>query len=385
MKIGVDIRCLMDAYYSGVPEYTLNLLRALLRIDHENEYHLFYNSWQDMSERIPDFSGANVKIVKTAYPNKIFNYFLQKGLAYPRLDTLLGVDVFFAPHLNFFALSAGVRKVITVHDLSFLRYPDFFSARKNFWHRMIDAPRTLRGFDRIVAVSENTKRDIVDLCGIPGERVEVIYSAIDSAFRKMDVSNPDDKREMERVREKYELGRKIILYLGTIEPRKNIDGIIRAFDLFLADNPEFGDYELVLAGGNGWKTENIYQVWENSPNKGRIRFLGYVDREDKPALYNCASLFFYPSFYEGFGLPPLEAVCSGVPTITSSSSSVPEIVGSAAFLVDPYNISEMSKALAWVISKIEKENYQSSPADLLNSSWDEVAAKYLDIFLSGTF
>ncbi len=151
MVIGVDIRTLMDTQYSGVSEYTLNLVSALLELDRGNEYRLFYNTAKNISGRLPKFDYPNVKIVKKSIPNKILNYLFFKFLNSPKIDKLLGVDplsgrgagVFFMPHINFIALSGKSKSVLTVHDLSFLRYPEFFSARKNFWHKMINVKKLI--------------------------------------------------------------------------------------------------------------------------------------------------------------------------------------------------------------------------------------------------
>ena len=141
MKIGIDIRTLMDAQYSGVSEYTLNLIQNILKLDQKNDYRLFYNSAHDISNRIPRFDYPNVKIIKFNYPNKILNYIGFKMLGMPRIDKLLDVDVFFMPHINFMAFSGKAKSILTVHDLSFLRYGEFFSLRKNFWHRMLNVKK----------------------------------------------------------------------------------------------------------------------------------------------------------------------------------------------------------------------------------------------------
>ncbi len=146
MKIGVDIRVLMDEYYSGVSLYAANLLTAITAQDQANEYKLFYNSWNDLSERMDRWQQKNAIIVGSRIPNKIFNYFGQKIFHSPKIDQLIGgVDIFWSPHFNFTCLSAKPKKIITVHDLSFWRYPEFFSFRKNFWHRSLDVKKNLDG------------------------------------------------------------------------------------------------------------------------------------------------------------------------------------------------------------------------------------------------
>ena len=178
MRIGIDIRCLMDKNYSGVAFYTYNLLKSLFSIDTKNEYVLFYNSSKHIE--LPRFSQGNVKYIGFHYPNKLFN--LSLGLLHrPDLDKLAGqVDVWFTPNPNFVSWSGRCRKVITVHDLSFLRFPEFFSWKMRLWHRAIGLGRTLNTADQIIAVSENTKKDIVAFYNIRPDK-EMGYGACENS------------------------------------------------------------------------------------------------------------------------------------------------------------------------------------------------------------
>jgi len=378
MKIGVDIRTLMDARYSGVPEYTLNLLTEIFKLDHENEYRLFYNSGRDISARMPDFGAMNASIIHTRYPNKLLNYFLFKIFNRPRIDNLLGADIFFMPHMNFISLSGRSKSVLTVHDLSFLRYPGYFSARKNFWHGMVDVRKLINKFNCVVAVSENTKQDIVELCGVEGHKVKVIYSGITDDYK---VIGKSDVRLIE-VRNKYSLPEKFILFLGTIEPRKNITGLVSAFEDLIAGNSELSGLHLVIVGGKGWKSAEIRKKIADSNLEDHIKMLGYVDREDKPYIYNLASLFVYPSLYEGFGFPPLEAMACGVPVITSASSSLPEIVGDAGILVESNNISDISRAMKLVLTDdgLSKKLSAKGIERAKHFNWRNAAQEYLKLF-----
>ena len=388
----------MDAQYSGVPEYTLNLIKEILRLDShsagsgqaKNEYKLFYNSGRDLSNRIPKFEGNNIEIKKTNYPNKVFNYFFQKTLKYPKIDELLGVDLFFMPHINFVSLSHKCKKIITIHDLSFLRYPDFFSLRKNIWHRIVNVKKLLSQFDIIVAVSENTKKDIIELCGINPEKIRVIYSGIGEEYKKIDsrlspysqVQNQEDIMKLLKTKRRYDLPDKFILFLATLEPRKNVGGLIQAFDQFISKYPKFEDYNLIIAGGKGWKGKSIFSTWQKSKHRDKIRFLGYINKDDKKYLYNLASLFVYPSFYEGFGFPPLEAMKCGLPVITSNSSSLPEIVKDNAILINPYNINEISEAIYQVLSdkNLRHSISEKSLGYVRRFSWEKTARQTIDIY-----
>lgn len=385
MKIGVDIRTLMDAQPSGVSEYTLSLIKEMLRLDsvdsassrQVNEYRLFYNSFGDCPN-LPEFSEKNVKLVKYNYPNKVLNYWYFKFLNSPQIDKELGVEAFFMPHINFIGLSLGAKSLITVHDLSFLRYPEFFSWRKNFWHRMINVPKMVKRFSQVVAVSENTKRDIVELCGVSPDRVRVIYSGSGAEYRKL---GNDQSAKLAEVKNKYSLPDKFILYLGTVEPRKNIEGIIRAYGETRNKDRKLASVKLVIAGGRGWKSNNIYKEWERSEFKDDIKFLDYVDGEDKVYLYNLAEVFVYPSFYEGFGFPPLEAMASGLPVVASSVSSLPEVVGGAGLMVDPYNVNDIARVLIEILTNknLKDKLIGRGLEQAKKFSWRRTADEYLNI------
>jgi glycosyltransferase involved in cell wall biosynthesis len=381
MKIGIDIRTLTDEKYSGVSAYTNNLVQEILRQDKLNEYKLYYNCARDLSFRLPKFEQSNVEVIKTSYPNKIFNYLFQKLLHYPKFDDIVGgTDIFWAPHINFISLSSGTKKAITIHDLSFWRYPKFFTWRKNFWHKMIGIKKLLNDFEAIIAVSENTKQDIIELGGVSPDKVTVVYSGLNERYQPLDSGHPD----LERVKAKHKLDSRFILFLGTLEPRKNVQGIIEAYNRLRSNdvNGEFKDLKLVLAGATGWKFGGIYEEYRKSPYKADIKLLGYVDGADKPALYNLASAFVYPSFYEGFGFPPLEAMACGVPVITSAVSSLPEIAGDSALLVDPYNLGFLSEAIVQVLrdKDLADSLRQKGLENAKRFSWQKAALQYLELF-----
>lgn len=371
MKIGIDIRTLMDKKYSGVSNYTFNLVNELLKIDRNNQYKLYYNSWQDLQGRLPVFSYDNVEIIGTKYPNKIFNYGMQKIFSRPLVDKLLGVDVFFMPHINFVSLSGKCRKIICIHDLSFLRYPEYFSLRKNIWHKLIGIKNLLYKFDFIIAISENTKRDLIELLNIPEEKVKVIYTGI------KDVEEILLNEKMAEIAKKYKLPEKYFLFLGNIEPRKNIEAIVQAFDEI-----NYKDFHLVLAGEAGWKNKSTFGLINRIKSGKRIHVIGYVDEDDKKYIYRKASAFIYPSFYEGFGLPILEAMSFGVPVITSANSSLPEVARNAVVLINPYNINDLKRALSFVISDAGLKDRMSAQFLTFKSqfSWVKAAEKYLELF-----
>lgn len=376
-KIGIDARVLMDAKYSGVPEFALRLIENILKIDNKNEYFLYCNSFSPLNKTIYNFENKfdNVKIVRTRYPNKLFNYVYQKTLKFPEIDKLLGVDVFYMPHINFAALGKESKKIITIHDLSFLRYPEFFSIRKNIWHKIINVKKLLTNFDKIVAVSEYTKNDLIDICGVVEDKIEVIHSGIDNSFKPY----KETDNGLKLIKKKYGLNDKFIFYLGNLEPRKNVESIIKSFDLLLEKNKDLFNYELVLAGVKGWKYENIFKILNKSKNKDKIKCLGYVPVEDKVYLYNLASVFIYTSFYEGFGFPPLESISCGTPVISSNVSCLPEVLGECAILVNPYNTNDLVNSMELSINR--RAGVMDDIVKIKNKyQWKNTAQKYIDLF-----
>ncbi|MFA6171938.1 MAG: glycosyltransferase family 1 protein [Patescibacteria group bacterium] len=381
MKIGIDIRTLMDERPSGVSLHNFNLLQELFKIDADNKYRLYYNSFKDV--KMPEFAEGNSLTVRGRYPNKVLNYILFKIFSWPKIDIKLEAKAFLMPHINFIGLSdfkkrpAGQgKRVLVIHDLSFMRYKEFFSWRKRIWHYFINVKELVKNFDVIAAVSESTKRDIMELCEVPGEKVKVIYPGLEREYRVL----PKADVGLEKIKEKYALPEKFILFLGTLEPRKNIEGIIRAYDA-LRKRGEIGEYQLIIAGGIGWKAKGIFKEYKRAEFKKDISFLGYVPEGDKVYLYNLASLFVFPSFYEGIGFPPLEAMACGVPVITSFCSSLPEIAGDAGLLVDPYNSSDLVEAIKNALNNqgLREELIEKGLKKAAGFSWEIAAKRYLEV------
>lgn len=403
MKIGIDIRPLMDREYSGVSWYALDLLTAIFQQDKINEYCLYYNSGRDISARMPKFEQGNVRIISTSFPNKLFNYFLQNILGWPKLDKIVPsikrggpasagtgcVDIFWLPHLNFASFSKKCRKILTIHDLSFLVFPEFFSWRKNFWHKMLNVKKQVLAADRIVAISENTKNDIIKFFNAPADKISVIYSGVGNEFRpwRRDLKaetalEPKNNIEaLEKIKVKYGLPEKFILNIGTIEPRKNIVGLVQAFDLTMED-PNAKDYYLVIVGAGGWKNKEIYNAISLAKHKDKIKVIGYIEKSERVYFYNLAAIFCYPSFYEGFGLPILEAMASGAPVITSAVSALPEVAGDAALYVDPNDIATISKAMLQLITDpgLSRQMAERGFAQAKKFSWPKTAENYIRIF-----
>lgn len=377
MKIGVDIRVLMDRYYSGIAHYSANLLNELIKISDDQEYRLFYNSFRNIDEKMSKWKSERTKLVSTKYPNKLFNYFAQKLLKKPEIDKLLGdIDIFWSPHFNFTNLSEKAKHILTIHDLSFMRYPEYFSRRKNFWHKAVSLKEQAKKCQALIAVSNNTKNDIIELLGIAEEKVFVVYSGLNKF--KGHISYDDELSFLE----KHQLKNNYILYLGNIEPRKNIAGLINAYNILRDRNIRLVDTQLVLAGGTGWKNREIYLARENSPYKENIKFIGHVSTKEREILFKKANFLVYPSFYEGFGFPPLEAMEASLPVITSNISSLPEVVENAALTINPYDINDLARSMELLIynNGLKETLKKEGKIQAEKFKWSKTAKKYLEIF-----
>jgi glycosyltransferase involved in cell wall biosynthesis len=379
MIIGIDIRCLVEGRRTGVEEYTLNLLDNLFTMDKKNKYVLFLNAFKEPKFDARQFSKfKNVSIKRFKFPNKLLN-FLFWYLSWPKIDKLIGgADILFLPNIIFGSVSKNTKLILTIHDLSFERYPDTYSLKRRLWHIFINPKKLCQRADKIIAVSDSTKNDIVNLYKIAPDKIEVINSSVPDSYAVVD---RNDQRLL-GVKEKYKLPYKFILYLGTIEPRKNILGLIRAYNLLRKEkHSELDKYKLVIAGAPGWKQKKIFDEISRSQYRNDIIFVGFVENEDKPLMLNLATLFVYPSFFEGFGFPPLEAMKCGIPVIVSNSSSFAEIIGEAGLMIDPDKPDEIYKAMKELI--LNKELWQKiREKGLLQAQkfdWKKTAKDFLKI------
>jgi len=369
-----------------VEEYTLGVLLNLLEIDQKNEYILFVSAWKKPRFDFGLFSKyPNVKIKKIRIPNKLLNlsfwYF-----AWPKIDKLVGgADVIFFPNIIFGAVSRDVRVVTTIHDLSFERYPECFSWKRRFWHIFINSKKICRRADRIITVSNSSADDISSQYGIAPDKIVVIPSAIGENFYLLDRNDP----KFIEVKEKYQLPFKFILFLGTIEPRKNILSLIGAYTALQEkaekeNNENILRYKLVIAGSPGWLGEEVFEAIDGSKYKEKIILPGFISDEDKAYVYNLSSLFVYPSFFEGFGFPPLEAMACGVPVVTANNSSLPEICGKAGILIDPSKPEEIFEVIVQILENkdLREKLIILGLEQAKEFSWKKTAEKTLQVITS---
>jgi len=262
------------------------------------------------------------------------------------------VDILHAQyHLPAFSSAQGI---ITVHDVSFMRYPEFFTRREYLKMRAL-LPISLKRANKIITISEYSKKEIMNFFGVTPEKIKVIYCGGGEEFCPADYVP-----EVDAVKKKYHLPEKFILCVSNLQPRKNLPRLIKAYVNLRKNQPEV-KHKLVIVGEKAWLYSDIFASLKESGLPDEIILIGYIPTRNLPSLYSAADLFVYPSILEGFGLPALEAMACGCPVITSNTSSLPEVVGDAGIMVDPYNIERLAKAMSEVLNnealrKIDRKN-----------------------------
>ncbi len=368
MHIAIDVRSLMEGRHSGVEEYTTRIVEAMAQFEPTHTYHVFYNSARKVT--LPAFR-ENVVVHEFRYPNKLLNA-SQRLFGLPKWDSLMKqrIDVVFMPNARLMPIARTTALVTVAHDVSFERFPEFLTLKRKLWHALMQPRRLLADSDHVIAVSEYTRRDLIEVYGIHPNAVSVVHPGV----VKQDVRPVD----VQRVRREYGLPEQFLLFIGTHEPRKNIEGVIAAYSAIAHLVP----HDLVLAGERGWKAGRIARAISASAYTDRIHTIGFVEEADKRALYAAADLFVYPSFYEGFGFPPLEAMLAGTPAVVSFNSSLPEVVGKWATLVDPYNIAQIAAVLEELLSPPMRVSPEAQKEILAHYSWEKTAKQTLDILKS---
>jgi glycosyltransferase involved in cell wall biosynthesis len=333
VRIAIDARKLRDF---GIGTYVRNLLRHLARIDQSTDYVVLCGEGDTATvEKL----GVNFRAV----PEKSRPYSVREQLTVPFDLRRERVDLFHAPHYVLPPLTP-CPAVVTIHDCIHLRFPQYLPNRVAYAYARASLWIATHRSHRILTVSEASKRDILRYFRVPEKKIDVIYNAIDERF-----GQPPNPEEMERVRERYQLDDPFILYAGNIKPHKNLERLIEAFHS-LRRGGGFDTVRLLIIGDEISKYATLRRAVHRHKLHKYVRFFGFVPDETLASLYRLASVFVFPSLYEGFGLPPLEAMASGTPVITSNVSSLPEVVGDAALLIDPYEPESIADAMRRVLT-----------------------------------
>jgi len=366
MRIGIDARLL---YYSpgGIAEYTKRLVQALAHLDGDEEFVILYSRKDARHNLVTDNPRFKRGILWTPSHHRLESWLLSLELSRFRLDVMHSPD-FIPPHSNIF------RTVITVHDLAFLLYPHFLTKESARYYGQID--QAVRRANHIITVSESTKRDTMRLLGVPERKISVIYEAANPLFRPM----PREEARRALQEAGYSLPPAYILFVSTIEPRKNVPALLKALRNLR------GRYrlphKLVLAGRKGWLFDDVFTLVNQLRLEDDCIFLGHVPVEHLLYLYNAADVLVHPAFYEGFGLPPLEAMSCGTPVIVSNVSAMPEIVGDAGLLIDPHDVEDLTVAI-WRALTDEALRAQMRERGLARAklfSWEKAAEQTLAVY-----
>ena len=364
MRIGIDAR-LMFHQPAGISRYTGHLLHALADNNSTDEFLTF----QHRKHRAPLITQANFRraTLYTPVHHRLEQWLLPLELSRFALDLIHCTD--FIPPLH-----SAIPAVITVHDLAFLHWPHFLTIDSAAYYGQID--RAVKHARHIIVPSESTKKDLIRLLGAPDEKVSVIYEAADSSFQPLPL-----EATRQEVQNLYKVPESYILFVGTIEPRKNVNGLLQAFH-HLRAKYNITDTNLVIAGGHGWLYEETLELVNRLNLQNCTFFVGRVPDENLRKLYVGARCHIHPAHYEGFGLPPLEAMACGTPTIVSNVSSLPEVVGDAALLVDPNNPEEIAVAMQRLLvdEQLHAELRHKGLQRARCFSWELAARSTLEVY-----
>jgi glycosyltransferase involved in cell wall biosynthesis len=363
MRVGIDARLV---YYSqaGIGQYIVHLVDGLAKVDTQSEYVLLQSRKDDtIILEQPNFRRTSLW---TPSHHRLERYALNVELMRLGLDVLHSPD-FIPPH------RPTCKSVITVHDLAFLLYPHFLTKESARYYGHID--EAVRWTDHIIAVSKSTRRDTVEHLGVAEDKITVVYEAANPIFRPIDRAHAQ-----QQVHDQYGVDGPFILFVSTIEPRKNVPTLVRALWQLMECYKE--DMHLVLAGGKGWLFEDAFAIVEELQMDDRVHFVGRVSSEDLLYLYNAAEMLAHPAFYEGFGLPPLEAMACGLPVIVSNVASLPEVVGDAGILIDPHDVDELTVAMWRVLNDgdLNREMREKGLRQAGRFSWERAARETLEIY-----
>ena len=362
MKIGIDISQIV--YGTGVSLYTKNLVEHLLKIDRENEYRLFFSS---LRGNLPvDFKIQNkkAKLIKLPIPVSILEPLWNKWHLFS-IERFIGkVDVLHSS--DWIQPPSSAARVTTIHDFGFLKFPDTahpkikkVMERRLFWVK--------KEIDMVIAVSEATKKDSLEILSLPSAKIQVVYEANPENLKKI-----NDKKKIEKVLKKFKIKTPFVLSVATIEPRKNLKRLIQAFESLNDKN-----LSLVIVGKQGWGDLGPLNF-----KSSKIIFTDYVGQEEKAIFYSSALGLAFPSLYEGFGLPVLEAMSCGCPVLTSNVSSLPEVAGNAGLLVDPLSVKEIAKGLKEITTskKVKADLIEKGFAQAKKFTWGKAASQTLEVY-----
>lgn len=373
MKVAIDVRTVLSNR-SGVGNYVLHLIQNLRKVDPESAY--FFLSLKENLPFLGDLAPEqNPLLTVFSHESHPLGDFWEHFILPHRLMKT-GIDIFHGPASLIPFRKDHYRVVVTIHDLVAFLFPETIPLKYGAYMRYL-LRQAVRKANRIISVSQHTRQDLIEILKVPSEKITVIHEAPSPIFRPYD---PNRVRTF--LRERYGIQKKYIYHLGNIEPRKNLIVLLEAFTRVCQElGPE---YQLVVSGQKGWLIRSLSHFLRDYPMRDQVLFTGYVPMEELPFFMNGAELFVFPSLYEGFGLPVLEAMSCGTPVISSNRSSIPEIVGSAGILVDPTDTGELADRIVYLLRNREARRHlsQLGQAQAARFSWEKVARETLDVYRS---
>ncbi len=369
MPIYVDVSAAVH-HRAGLGRYAENLTRALAPRLGE-VLSLFYNREAGI-EPLSDLAHVPSRTVGFSYKSWRMIVWMAQLAQIPLNRMFPEARLFHATEHLLLPLR-GIPTILTVHDLIFHHLPEHHKLL-NRWYLNLAMPLFCRRADHIIAVSEATRRDLLKLYRLPPEKITVIYEAADAHFRAQPLE------VVAEVRARYQLPERYLLYVGTIEPRKNLTRLLYVWEhLYAAHEAP----PLVIVGKPGWLASDFFAALENCTFHDYVLLTGYVDDEDLPAIYAGATAFVFPSLYEGFGFPPLEAMACGTPVACSNTSSLPEVVGDAALTFSPNNVNAMTEALRRILNDeaLQAELRARGLQQATRFSWAQTAQETLELYV----
>jgi glycosyltransferase involved in cell wall biosynthesis len=375
MRIAIDYTAAIRQG-AGIGNYVRNLVDALLAQDSKNQYTLL-TSGRPTRER-PFPKAENVRARSIIIPDRYLNILWYRWRLPLHATFFTGqVDIYHGPDFVLPPINGKVCKIVTVHDLAFIEHPEYALPQMvAFLNKVV--PEAVGAADVVAAVSQATRQTLIEHLKTPPEKITIIPNGVRPHFRRI-----TDPILLAATRHKFGLKHPLVLGVGTLEPRKNHSGLIKAFHKAQsAAGKQQRPAMLALAGGPGWLYEETQQLIAKLKLEKKVRFLGRVSELELITLYSMADVFAFPSFFEGFGLPPLEAMACGTPVITSNSSSLPEVVGDAALLIDPHNASELAQAMIRLLEdeRLREELRQKGYARAQLFTWPKSASKMLSVY-----
>lgn len=350
--IGIDVSAAVTQG-GGIGRYTRELIRAVVDVGQDFDFRLFSARAPrkvPVPEPVPDRPNVEFKHLPIS-PRWLYRLWHRLWIPAPVQLFTGPVDLFHSPDFVLPPVYGDIPTLLTVHDLSFVHYPHTFTEPLVRYLETV-VPRSVRRATHVLADSAATKEDLIGLWNVPEDKVTVLHSGVDRKFAPV-----RDRERISAVRQKYGLGqRPYIFAVSTVQPRKNYEMLARAFRPLLDEVP----HDLVIAGGEGWHYEKVVTGVKRQGIGERVRFIGFVEDVDLPALYSDASLFVFPSLYEGFGLPLLEAMSCGVAVITSNASSLPEVAGEAAVQLDPADVQAWTATMRDVLLDGERRKQMAA-------------------------